>query len=111
MFQNGALLDRLKAVNVETNSYKEALEHNKQILDEVQEQLASKSHEIMKMKREKCEVEQKLNAAHQEGKQLADFGEKQKTRANRLADQITLFRKKAKLEDEVSKISAARIPL
>ena len=95
-------MDRLKAVNVEVTSYKEALEHNKQILDEVKEQLASKAHELQKMKREKCEMEQKINAAHEDGKQLADFGEKQKTRANRLADQITLFRKKAKLDDEVS---------
>ena len=46
LFQNTALVDRLKAVSTEVESYKEAVEHSKRVLDELKEQLATKTHEV-----------------------------------------------------------------
>ena len=55
-----------------------------------------------KLKRENCELTQKVSSSSQEARENLEAHEKQRSRADKLSDQMLVFKKKAKLEEEVS---------
>ena len=64
--------------------------------------LLDQSHEAAKLKRENAELEQKVSSVSQQARESGDAHEKQRSRADKLSDQMLVFKKKAKLEEEVS---------